>query len=121
LLCHEPGSAVHFITSRCGNDPDQQTYEWLRKIGICAESVIVVNSPSDKPQMAKALNVQIAIDDKPQTVNGYAEVGIPHSYLMRRLYNTNTPMHKDTRTVGALTEFFFEDYLRQKAMFEKEV
>lgn len=111
-LCHDPDSAVHFITSRCGVDPEGQTFDWLRSFGVCAEAVHVVNSPEDKPELAKAFGVTVAIDDKPETVAGYHDAGIENVFLMRRLYNT--PFEREgIKIVGSMIEFIYHDCVRR--------
>jgi hypothetical protein len=119
-LCHDQDFSVHFITSRCGIDPDSQTEQWLRLHGVCAESIIVVNSPKDKARMASVLNVQVAIDDHPDAVNGYVEAGIPHVYMLERKYNYGSVLHPSVKLVSSLIEFFFDDYLRWQAIAGQE-
>lgn len=119
LLTHEPDSAVHFITSRCGNEPEMQTMAWLHQYGICAEAVHVVNLPTDKPALAKALGVTTAIDDKPETCIGYRDVGVQNVYLMRRQYNQ--PFDEPgIRVVGSLIEFIYDDCKRRGVFDEPE-
>jgi hypothetical protein len=114
-LCHDTDSAVHFITARCGVEPEEQTHNWLRSFGVCAEAIHVVRSPLDKPELAKALGVCVAIDDHPETCDGYAKLEIPNVFLMRRQYNAQfaDSSPQGIKVVGSMIEFIYYDCLRR--------
>ena len=57
------GHAVYFITARPGQSAKEQTEDWLDVYGFQRPTVIITD---DKGPVAKALNLDVFIDDKPE-------------------------------------------------------
>lgn len=80
----------YFITSRgptVGDPVEKQTAQWLRaNFGLFTPTVIVMDLPSQKVPLAKALTLDYFIDDKPSTCKQMANAGLK-SYVKDALYN----------------------------------
>lgn len=81
---------LFFITSRTptrGVTPALQTADWLcRYHGINRPTVIVVDPASKKVQIAKALDIDAFVEDKPSTVKLLRDAGIK-TYVFDQPYN----------------------------------
>jgi uncharacterized HAD superfamily protein len=62
----DSGDEVYFITSRPGKHAKALTEYWLRMHGMNNPTVLVVNSEPAKGHIAKGLQLEAFIDDKPE-------------------------------------------------------
>jgi uncharacterized HAD superfamily protein len=106
------GVELVFVTSRVatrGSTPQEQSAYWLRQnFGISLPYVIVVPDPSLKAAVAKALQIEAFIDDKPETVLEMHDAGI-RSYLRKQPYNNHREYPEGVRVVASLDEFLLEE------------
>lgn len=85
---------LFFITSRTptkGYSPTIQTAKWLwMNRWVMFPTVLVVDHPTEKIPIAKSLNLNAFIDDKPSTVKQMREAGI-HTFVLDQPYNKDVP------------------------------
>lgn len=60
------GHEIYFITSRPGQLAKYQTEEWLKVIGFSIPTVLIADSEAAKGDLARGLNLDAFIDDKPE-------------------------------------------------------
>lgn len=99
---------LFFITSRVptvGMSARGQTCAWLRNwFYLTFPTVIVVDSPSQKVSIAKALELGAVIDDKIETVVQMHEAGI-RTYCKLTPYNSSKPFSEGVLLAETLDEF----------------
>ncbi|MEV4121365.1 hypothetical protein [Micromonospora sp. NPDC049645] len=77
---------VHLV-SKCGEDTERRTREWLAhhdfaaRTGIAAHRVHFCRTRPDKAPIARRLGLTHFVDDKPEVL-GYLD-SVPHRYLFR--------------------------------------
>ena len=105
------GHDIFFITKRPGNTARIQTERWLHSHGFDFPTVLRVEHVVDKIPLVGLLNIDLFIDDNPNTVEGLAkavedEFGVlsvgEHIYLKSAPYNRslNRPDVKRVSSVG---------------------
>jgi 5'(3')-deoxyribonucleotidase len=99
---------LFFITSRtttAGMSPREQTCWWLRNhFYITYPNVIVVENPSQKIPILKALEVPCMIDDKGSTIRQVHNAGL-RSYAKLSPYNCAEPFEAGIVPVETLNQF----------------
>ena len=94
-----------FVTSRVGIAPQLQTELWLHHYGIQNPCVVVSKR---KAEIAKAIDADYSIDDKPENVacvHWIADVKPCRSYVIDRPYNRTGFIPKNVRRVLTVEEF----------------
>lgn len=92
------GEDIYFITSRPGEFAKDQTERWLhRKLRIIHPTVLIAPSDYSKGQLAKALRLDVFIDDKPSNC---AEVNVAHGDKCR-IFLVDRPYNRDTGSAKA--------------------
>lgn len=101
-----------FVTSRIptlGHTAREQSCAWLREhFHITHPFVIVVDHPSQKTAIVKALNMVSFIDDKRSTIEEMHQLGL-RSYARLQPYNCKTPFPEGVRPVEDLNEYLEEE------------
>ncbi len=99
---------LFFITSRvptAGLTAREQTCKWLREhFYITFPTVIVVDQPSQKIPIVKALGLENFIDDKGSTIRQMHEAGLK-SYAKLSPYNSAEPFPEGVVPVLTLNEY----------------
>lgn len=83
------GDAIYFITSRPGLKAKLLSEYWLYNHGFGGATVLIVDSDSAKGLLARALKLDVFIDDKPGNVEAVARQADPSCkiYLVDAPYN----------------------------------
>lgn len=66
MLKRWEGDQVYFITTRPGKKAKLLTEAWLQRWGFLTPTVLIAGSEAAKGQLAKALKLDVFIDDKPE-------------------------------------------------------
>lgn len=98
------GHKVYALTNR--KDPpgtlsrsiEEQTRRWLHNWGFEEEHIIVLGT-KNKAAVAHALGIDVALDDSPDNLLGYSELGIP-CVRMDRPYNRHVQWADSVTTVS---------------------
>lgn len=105
---------VYFLTNRKDSDRipynrpvEEQTRRWLREQGVIVDYATVL-SCRNKAAVAKALELDIVLDDSPNNLEDFKQDGV-NGVRFARPYNADTP---DVPFVTSLEEF----YLRLKEL-----
>lgn len=101
LASIKPNIALYFCTSRPGYNVKQQTEVWFRSIIPGFDpTVLVVERMHYKPDIARALDIDISIEDNAENAYEIGKViGQAHSYLIPRLYNRQRRLNPDCGSV----------------------
>lgn len=91
LESHSQKDDVYFITSRHGHGVQYHTTEWLIRHGIPRPHVIMAPDAVAKARVAKALGLDVFVDDKPENVTAVA----PHVPVTRLF---SQPWNQDADT-----------------------
>jgi uncharacterized HAD superfamily protein len=118
----EDGHHICYLTDR-PKDARRSTLKFLLHHGLPVDSIVFSNG-SSKAKIAKAMGVDIAIDDKPKTLLRYREAGIIPVIMLRGHNAKFSMMNKDIKSVSDLVEFygFVKDYAQEcieKNAYEK--
>ena len=118
-LAHDENSQVLFLTARMiGPEIKRQTEAWLMDAGVCAPNVVVTEPHESKVREALRLGVNVLLDDHAPTCQYASERGVPHVYLLQRLYNRGYEFPPETsakvKRVGSLVEFFWHEHHRRE-------
>lgn len=90
------GHEVYYITSRPGHKVKHLTEVWLRWHGAENPTVIISN---DKGSIAKGLELEVMIEDKPENLVDVARATyVPNSHC--RLYLTDRPYNRGLTALG---------------------
>ena len=100
---------VVFCTYRFGNHAQRQTQRWLERKGLAMPAVVLSKRKGD---VARALDVDFAIDDKPENVScihWIADTKPCQAVLLDQSYNRNAQLPKKVARVYTMKEFL--DYV----------
>lgn len=98
-------SEVYFITDRSkGKDVQWQSAGWLEAYGYTRPSVIVTPRHGVKGKIAKALGLDLFLDDKPENIRQIHSAGTT-AILHRKSYNQEATW-PDVRVVNSTMEFY---------------
>lgn len=101
---------VYFITARPktkGLSADMQTRYWLSSIGVQVDHAQVIATQSGKKGiLCKALDLDVALDDKPSEVQDIRKYGV-YCYTRRWPYNNSS---ENAPHVDSLSEFLEKVY-----------
>jgi hypothetical protein len=78
---------VYFLTHRAGKRAKHQTEEWLFNQGITNPTVLLTG---DKLPILRSLNVDVFIDDKPETLNAVGATDVK-LFKVNYTYNAGSP------------------------------
>lgn len=73
---------IYFITSRTGKRVKYQSEAALQELCISSPTVLIVPFAKDKPYLVNALNLDIMIEDKPETLS-LLHFSCPHTTIYR--------------------------------------
>ena len=110
------GAELVYVTSRIptlGHGTREQSCQWLRStFNITHPFVIVADSPTQKPAIVKALELQAFIDDKRSTIEEMNTLGL-RSYARLQPYNCKTPFPEGVIPVETVDEFLEVELARR--------
>lgn len=105
-LTYDPDYQVVFCTDRTGTpNPQRQTRFWLEELDIHNANVVLSKR---KGEIAKAIDADYSIDDKPENVaciHWMADVRPCKSYVLDRPYNRHFKLPSKVRRVYSVSEF----------------
>lgn len=96
---------VYFLTVRAGVAAKHQTEVWLASRLGPYSNPTVITLPDGKGLIARALQLDAAIDDRPKNVEELVAAGVPRVYLQDRNYNRDCLVGTRVSTI----EDMFED------------
>ena len=102
------GHQIFFVTDRPGVNPKRQTEKWLYGRGFIEYPTVIL--ASNKATVVHALDLDMMIDDKPETVTGLCELARNAMPKLRgRVYTIPYPYnekgrHLDATVVGGVKE-----------------
>ena len=98
-------TTVVFCSHRFGNHAQRQTQRWLERVGLAMPTVVLSKRKGD---VARALDVDFAIDDKPENVaciHWIADMKPCRAVLLDQPYNRNAQLPEKVARAFTMEEF----------------
>jgi uncharacterized HAD superfamily protein len=95
---------VYFITQRPGTSARIQSERWLHRWGMLFPNVLLASNGKHKAQLAKVLELDAFVDDKPENIQEVAAVSGVETYVLDALYNRKAKADNRVADVGVFAD-----------------